>query len=64
MLQVKEAEQIGVRGTLFPRPRETGAPVHDALVRYDSPDLPFIVARQVVRELRRCTVVHFAAAAP
>ncbi|MGP4089640.1 hypothetical protein [Streptomyces sp. KR55] len=64
MLRVKEAEQIGVRGTLYPRPGDPGAPIDDALVLYDSPDLPFIVARQIVRELRRCTVVHFAAAAP
>ncbi|MEU9480736.1 hypothetical protein [Streptomyces sp. NPDC048191] len=63
LLRVKEAELIGVRGTLHPRPGEPGLPTEDALVLFDSPDLPFVVARQVVRELRRCTVVHFAAAA-
>ncbi|MFD9394164.1 hypothetical protein ACFWBB_26530 [Streptomyces sp. NPDC060000] len=61
-LRVHEAEQIGVRGTLYPRPGEHGTPDPDALVLYDSRDLPFVVARQVVRELRRTTVVAFAAA--
>lgn len=60
-LRVREAEQIGVRGTLYPRPGEHGVPDHDALVLYDSPDLPFVVARQVVRELRQTTVVAFVA---
>ncbi|MGX4695078.1 hypothetical protein [Streptomyces sp. JNUCC 63] len=63
-LRVREAEPIGVRGTLYPRPGGQGAPDLDALVLYDSPDLPFVVARQAVRELRRITVVAFAAAIP
>ncbi|MFB7576370.1 hypothetical protein [Streptomyces sp. NPDC056165] len=61
-LRVKEAEPIGVRGTLHPRPGEQGAPDPDALVLYNPPDLPFVIARQAVRELRRTTVVVFAAA--
>ncbi|MFF5020246.1 hypothetical protein [Streptomyces sp. NPDC001165] len=63
-LRVREAEPIGVRGTLYPRPGEHGEPDTDALVLYDSPDLPFVVAHQAVRELRRTTVVDFAAAIP
>lgn len=63
-LRVLEAEPIGVRGTLYPRPGESAAPQEDVLVLYDSPDLPFVVARQAVRELRRITVVDFAAALP
>ncbi|MFJ9380232.1 hypothetical protein [Streptomyces sp. NPDC101455] len=63
-LRVLEAEQVGVRGTLYPRPGERGEPEPDALVLYASPDLPFVVARQAVRELRRTTVVDFAAAIP
>jgi hypothetical protein len=63
-LRVLEAELIGVRGTLYPRPGEPGEPEADALVLYDSPDLPFVVARQAVRELRRTTVVAFAAVIP
>ncbi|MFI7415350.1 hypothetical protein ACIBU0_42620 [Streptomyces sp. NPDC049627] len=63
-LRVREAEPIGVRGTLYPRPGEPGEPQEDVLVLYDSPDLPFVVARQAVRELRRTTVVAFAAALP
>lgn len=61
-LRAREAEQIGVRGTLYPRPSEHGEPDPNALVLYNSPNLPFVVARQVVRELRRTTVVAFAAA--
>ncbi|MFK0159147.1 hypothetical protein ACIQVK_44640 [Streptomyces sp. NPDC090493] len=63
-LRVLEAEQIGVRGTLYPRPGEPGEPQADVLVLYDSPDLPFVVARQAVRELCRITVVAFAARLP
>ncbi|MFK0143411.1 hypothetical protein [Streptomyces murinus] len=63
-LRVREAEPIGVRGTLYPRPGEPGAPEPDTLVLYDSPDLPFVVARHAVRELRRTTVVAFSAAIP
>ncbi|MFH8336983.1 hypothetical protein [Streptomyces sp. AM6-12] len=57
-LRVREAELIGVRGTLYPRPDEPGAPDPDALVAYDSPDLAYVVARQAVRELRHVTVVR------
>ncbi|MFD5659864.1 hypothetical protein [Streptomyces hirsutus] len=63
-LRVREAELVGVRGTLYPRPDRPGAPDLDALVFYDYPDLPFVVARQAVRELRHTTVVAFAAAIP
>jgi hypothetical protein len=63
-LRVREAEPIGVRGALYPRPSIPGSPDLYALVRYDSPDLPFVVAREAVRELRRTTVVAFAAAVP
>ncbi|WP_328584972.1 hypothetical protein [Streptomyces sp. NBC_00370] len=62
-LRVREAEHIGVRGTLYPRPGEPGVPDPDALVLFDSPDLPFVVARHVVRELHRTTLIRFAAAA-
>ncbi|RZU28306.1 hypothetical protein EV284_6472 [Streptomyces sp. BK022] len=57
-LRVREAGPIGVRGTRHPRPGEPGDPDPDALVLYDSPDLPFVVARQAIRELRRTTVVR------
>jgi len=63
-LRVREAELIGVRGTLYPRPGEPGALAQDALVLYDSPDLPFVVAHQAVRELRCTSVLAFAAAIP
>ncbi|MGW4086950.1 hypothetical protein ACWEGS_28360 [Streptomyces sp. NPDC004822] len=63
-LRVKEAEPIGVRGTLHPRPGTPGLPQPDTLVRYGSPDLPFVVAHQAVRELRRITVISFAATLP
>ncbi len=61
-LRVREAEQIGVRGTLYPRPCQGGASDPNAVVLYDSPDLAFVIARQVVRELRRVTVLAFVAA--
>ncbi|WP_128378543.1 hypothetical protein [Streptomyces cavernae] len=61
-LRVREAEPIGVRGTLYPRPGEQGPQDPDALVLFGSADLAFVVARQAVRELRRTTVVAFAAA--
>ncbi|MET8696939.1 hypothetical protein ABZV65_30865 [Streptomyces bauhiniae] len=57
-LRVREADLIGVRGTLHPRPGEPGDPDPDALVLHDTPDLRFVVARQAVRELRRVTVVR------
>ncbi|MER6074658.1 hypothetical protein ABT187_38760 [Streptomyces sp. NPDC001817] len=63
-LRARLAEPIGVRGTLYPRLGEPGEPDPDALVLYASPDLPFVIARQAVRELRRTTVVAFAAAIP
>lgn len=64
-LRVREADLIGVRGTLHPRPGALGPPDSDALVRHDSPETPFVIARQAVRELRRTTVVAaFLAAAP
>ncbi|MCG8971768.1 hypothetical protein [Streptomyces sp. CL12-4] len=63
-LRVREAELIGVLGTLYPGPGNPGTPDPDALVLHGSPDMPFVVARQAVRELRRTTVVAFAAAAP
>ncbi|MFJ7773219.1 hypothetical protein ACIQ1J_33780 [Streptomyces sp. NPDC097107] len=63
-LRVREAELIGVRGTLHPRPGAPGPPDSDALVRHDSPETPFVIARQAVRELRRTTVSAFLAPAP
>ncbi|MFF4575686.1 hypothetical protein [Streptomyces sp. NPDC001410] len=64
VLRVREAELIGVRGTLYPRPGEQVPLEPNALVLYDSPDLPFVIARQAVRELRSTTVVRFAATIP
>ncbi|MFD8229446.1 hypothetical protein ACFV16_35710 [Streptomyces massasporeus] len=61
---MREDEPIGVRPTRYPRPGIVGSPDLDALVRHDSPGLPFVVAREAVRELRRTTVVAFAAAIP
>ncbi|MGY9066891.1 hypothetical protein [Streptomyces sp. CAS3] len=63
-LRVREAELVGVRGTLHPRPGEPGVPEPGVVIGYDSPDLSFVVARHAVRELRRTTVVSFTAAAP
>ncbi|MFC9931693.1 hypothetical protein [Streptomyces sp. NPDC127190] len=63
-LRVREAQPVGVRGTLYPRPGEPGEPDPNALVLYGSSDLPFAIVRQAVRELRRITVVAFAAALP
>lgn len=60
-LRVRDAEQIGVLGTLHLRPGEGGEPDPDALVLYTSPDLSFVVARQAIRELRHITVATFAA---
>ncbi|WP_405554365.1 hypothetical protein [Streptomyces sp. NBC_01171] len=57
-LRVREAEPIGVRGTLHPRPGQPGEPDPDALVPYDSDAMPFVVARQVVRELCQVTVTR------
>ncbi|WP_415954389.1 hypothetical protein [Streptomyces sp. KLOTTS4A1] len=62
-LRVREAERIGVHGTLHPRPGSPDVPDPDALVLYDSADMPFVVARQVVRELNCTTVVAVVAAA-
>ncbi|MFE0654584.1 hypothetical protein ACFVZH_39340 [Streptomyces sp. NPDC059534] len=56
-LRVREAELVGVRGTLYPRSSQGGTVDPDALLLYDDPDLPFVIARQSVRELRRITVV-------
>ncbi|SEE84747.1 hypothetical protein SAMN05216483_6771 [Streptomyces sp. 2131.1] len=55
-LRVREAEQIGVRGTLYPRPGQPGPAQDDALVLYDSPDTQYVVARHAVRELSRVFV--------
>ncbi|MFD6024572.1 hypothetical protein [Streptomyces griseoluteus] len=58
-LRVREAEPIGVLGTLHPRAGEPGPPDPDALIVYDSDALPFVVARHAVRELRRVTVTSW-----
>lgn len=63
-LRVQEAEKIGVQGTLYPRPGEPGEPDPDALVLYDSQDQPFVIARQLVRELRQVAVAAVAPPAP
>ncbi|MFH8767457.1 hypothetical protein [Streptomyces althioticus] len=63
LLRVREAELIGVRGTLYPRPGSPGPADDDALVLRRSPGERFVVARQAVRELCDITVVAFAAAA-
>lgn len=57
-LHVREADHIGVHGTLYPRPDHPETPDPHALVPYNSPDLPFIVARHVVRELHRTTLIR------
>lgn len=64
LLRVREAELIGVHGTLYPRPGSDAVPDPDAFVVHGSPDTAFVVAREAVRELRDTTVVAFAAAAP
>ncbi|MGW7594882.1 hypothetical protein ACWGK9_38045, partial [Streptomyces rubiginosohelvolus] len=56
-LRVREADQIGVRGTLYCRTGQPSVAVDDdALVLYDSPDARYVVARHAVRELARVTV--------
>ncbi|MER7870613.1 hypothetical protein ABTZ90_26690 [Streptomyces cellulosae] len=52
LLRVREAELIGVRGTLYPRPGRPGPADDDALVLRRSPD----------ERLCDITVVAFAAA--
>ncbi|MFJ3099778.1 hypothetical protein [Streptomyces hydrogenans] len=56
-LRVREAELIGVRGTLYPRPGSGEEPDSAALVLYGSADLPFVVGRGLVRELTNVTLV-------
>ncbi|MFE0773358.1 hypothetical protein [Streptomyces sp. NPDC058861] len=56
-LRVKEAEKIGVWGTLYPPAGVEGEPVPDALVLFNSPDEGRVIARRPVRELRDFTVV-------
>ncbi|MFF0213084.1 hypothetical protein [Streptomyces althioticus] len=63
LLRVGEAELIGVRGTLYPRPGSPSPADDDALVPRHSPDERFVVARQAVRELCDISGVAFAAAA-
>ncbi|MDI3102055.1 hypothetical protein QJ054_34015 [Streptomyces sp. AN-3] len=63
-LRVREAELIGVLGTLYPRPGSQEPLDPAAFVPHDSPNMPFVVARQAVRELRSITVVTFAADFP
>ncbi|MFD8258688.1 hypothetical protein ACFV19_07020 [Streptomyces griseoluteus] len=55
-LRVREADPIGVLGTLHPPPGRPGQPEPDALVPYDSPALAFVVARQAVRRLCQVTL--------
>ncbi|MFC9534443.1 hypothetical protein ACFT38_28450 [Streptomyces sp. NPDC056975] len=55
-LSAREAEQVGVRGTLYARPDEWGLPAEDTFVPYDSAELAFVIAREAVRELRGITV--------
>ncbi|MFE7624460.1 hypothetical protein [Streptomyces sp. NPDC057509] len=63
-LRARVAEQIGVRGSLYPRPGTTAPAERDALVRYDSPDAQYVVARYAVRELSQVTLEAVVAATP
>ncbi|MFD4376811.1 hypothetical protein [Streptomyces sp. NPDC058486] len=56
-LRVQEAELIGVIGTLYPRPGEAGEPDPDKLVLFESSDLAYVVARQLVCRLDKVTVI-------
>lgn len=62
-LRVREAVQIGARGTLHPRPGHPGRAQGDALVLYDSPDARYGVTRHAVRELARVNVAAVGTAA-
>lgn len=66
-LRAREAEPIGVRGT-GPAATSTLGLASPACLTPPGPvrppDLPFVVAREAVRALRRTTVVAFEAAIP
>ncbi|MEU3073309.1 hypothetical protein [Streptomyces laurentii] len=49
-----EAELVGVYGTLHPAPGVLADPV-ERILRFDDPRMPWMVATQFVRQLRRLT---------
>ncbi|MCZ1012222.1 hypothetical protein [Streptomyces lydicus] len=57
-LRVREAELVGVRGTLY---SPTAPPRRREFVPFDHPDIRRIVAQQLVREVRGAVVVRLGA---
>ncbi len=58
-VRAAEFEIAGVRGALYRKGDVDRGPVAAAIVTYDDPDVRWIVASALVRELRSCSVVPF-----
>lgn len=58
-VRVGEFPVAGVRGALYRKGEVGRGPVGAAILPYDDPDVHWIVASALVRELRCCTVVPF-----
>lgn len=58
-VRVGECEIVGVRGAVYRRGEVGRVPARAAILAYDDPEVRWIVATALVRELRCCTVVPF-----
>lgn len=59
-VRVRQFAVAGVRGALYRRSVFGPVAVGDVNVAYDDPDIRWVVASALIRELRDCTVVPFA----
>ncbi|MEU7354998.1 hypothetical protein ABZ663_32310 [Streptomyces albidoflavus] len=57
VLRVHEAPVVGYRGTLYPRPQQTGQPEADTFVSLISDDCRYLIATSLVRQLFGCAVI-------
>jgi hypothetical protein len=56
-VRVRQFEVVGVRGALYRRSLFGPAAVEDVNLAYDDPDIRWVVASALIRELRGCTLV-------
>lgn len=62
-VRVRAFDVVGVRGALYRRGLVAPLAVEAANLSYDDPDVRWLVASALIRELRECTIVSFEAVA-
>ncbi|SEP73239.1 hypothetical protein SAMN05216188_101316 [Lentzea xinjiangensis] len=59
-VRVRQFELAGVRGALYRKGASGAVAVDDVNLAYDDPDIRWVVASALIRELRGCTLVPLA----